>query len=98
MDIAGFQQDHLARRALMAGAPQVKPLYALLGEPDGVGIMPMRVVSVAFEMGAQALDPGSRIEGQINPIGGRDCRSLPLSGADSLRGVITITETGTEIG
>ncbi|MNL67428.1 hypothetical protein D3C87_1920150 [compost metagenome] len=68
MDITGFEQEHLARRALMFRPPTVELLNPLLGNAHQIAVMPMRVVGVAPEMRAQRLDAGVGILGQVDPV------------------------------
>ncbi len=69
VDFPRFQQEHLARRALVPGPAAVELLHPLLGDAHQVAVVPVRVIGVAGEMGPQGLDAGVGILGQVDPVG-----------------------------
>jgi len=68
VQLAGFEQKHLPRRAAVQRPATVKLLHALFGEADQVAVMEMRVVGMPFEMRTDRLDAGFGILLQIDPV------------------------------
>ena len=71
------QHEHLARRAVLCGAPIAEGLDAVEGHADGVGVMPMRAERMAGEEGLEPLEPrGARRRGPDPVRFGRAARSF----------------------
>ena len=68
VDLPRFDQEYLAGGAVVSASAAVELLHADLGVADQVAVVPVRIVGVALEMGAQGLDPGLGVAGQVDPV------------------------------
>lgn len=70
MDVARFEHEDLTWRAVMPGSAAVEALYALLGEADQVGFVPVRIVRVRVpgEMRVQGFDAGVAVVAEVDPV------------------------------
>lgn len=68
VDFPWLQHKYLARRTEMANTPAIELLHPLFGYPYQKAVMPMRIVGMPLEMGANRLNPGIGILGQLNPV------------------------------
>ena len=68
VDFTWLEHKDLARCTEMAHTPAIELLYALFRYPHQKAVMPMRIVGVSLKMGANRLNPGIGILGQLNPV------------------------------
>ena len=68
VQFAGLQQKDLAGSAQVALAAAVELLQALLGVAHQIGVVPVRVIGMALEMGAQGFDAGLGVLLQLDPV------------------------------
>ncbi len=68
VQLARLQQKDLPRGTQVALATAVELLDALLGVAHQIGVVPVRVIGMALEMGAQGLDAGVGVLLQLDPV------------------------------
>ncbi|MCY1527525.1 hypothetical protein D9M68_625930 [compost metagenome] len=67
MKLARLQQECLAGSAVVQDLAAMKLLHALLGKADQIAVMPMRVIGMPLEMGANGLDARFKVLVQVDP-------------------------------